>query len=56
MNYRILYIPAGVNAPRPREIRARIFHAINPHHAAVRADTFEQRTGARVLTLRKVVQ
>lgn len=51
MNYKLTYIPRGINAPRACDIRTAIVYAINARHAAIRAATFERRSGARVLTV-----
>jgi hypothetical protein len=55
MTFRLVYIPRGVNAPYPKDFRAlNLTGCINPRHAAVRAASFERRSGARVLTVKEV--
>ena len=56
MTYRLTYIPRGINAPRPNDIHYINLPAINPRHAAVRAASFERRSGARVLTVKEVIK
>lgn len=51
MNYVLTWIPRGINAPRACDLRRTVLHAINARHAAIRARTFERRSGATVLTV-----
>jgi hypothetical protein len=51
VNFKLTYIPRGINAPRACDIHTKIVYAINARHAAIRAATFERRSGARVLTV-----
>lgn len=54
MTFRLVYIPRGINAPRPCDIRTRdIPGCLHAYHAAIRAAGFERRTGARVLTIKE---
>jgi hypothetical protein len=54
VKYKLVYIRHGVNAPRAGDIKTREVYAMHAAHAAVRAASFERRTGARVLTVRPV--
>lgn len=47
------YIPRGVNAPRPQDVKSEEFYAINARHAAKRAAAWERRSGNVVLTVKE---
>jgi hypothetical protein len=51
--YRLTYIPRGVNAPAARDVLTLTIYALDARHAAVRAQSFERRSGARVLTVKE---
>jgi hypothetical protein len=54
LTYRMLYIPRDAGAaPRPGDLQAKEFPAIDARRAARIAAQFERRTGARVLSLRE---
>lgn len=53
MNYRLTYIPRGILAPTAREICSMVIWAQDARHAALRALSYERRSGNRVLTVKE---
>lgn len=53
ITYLVTYIPRGNLAPRACEIQSKTIEANHARHAALKALSFERRTGCRVLTVKE---